>query len=130
MRLTPAEQNNHFSPAAARWARAYDALERAIKRDPQDEPWVVRLADQLHHTGRGLVTGIAASVAEPVSAADVQHMDHSQNVPSTGDGIPCTARTPRAGGDGPPDHLGVVTTRPGPWPTPAHAGVGDRKSVV
>lgn len=59
MRLTPAEQNNHASPAAARWARAYDALERAVKRDLQDEPWVVRLADQLHHTGRGLVTGIA-----------------------------------------------------------------------
>ncbi|MFD4913094.1 hypothetical protein ACFWNR_07705 [Streptomyces virginiae] len=69
MRLTPAEQNNHASPVAARWARAYDALERAIKRDLQDEPWVVRLADQLHHAGRGLVTGIAASMAEPVVVA-------------------------------------------------------------
>ncbi|WP_329619338.1 hypothetical protein OG357_01460 [Streptomyces sp. NBC_01255] len=69
MRLTPAEQNNHASPVAAQWARAYDALERAIKRDLQDEPWVVRLADRLHHAGRGLVTGIAASMAEPVVVA-------------------------------------------------------------
>ncbi|MEE1752000.1 hypothetical protein [Streptomyces sp. SP18CS02] len=69
MRLTPAEQNNHASPVAARWARAYDALERAIRRDLRDEPWVIRLADRLHHAGRGLVTGIAASMAEPVVVA-------------------------------------------------------------
>ncbi|GHJ96899.1 hypothetical protein SNE510_64180 [Streptomyces sp. NE5-10] len=30
---------------------------------------MTRLADQLHHTGRGLVTGIAASMAEPVVVA-------------------------------------------------------------
>ncbi|XIE81330.1 hypothetical protein AB6O49_32630 [Streptomyces sp. SBR177] len=40
-----------------------------IKRDLQDEPWAARLADQLHHTGRGLVTGIAASMAEQVVVA-------------------------------------------------------------
>ncbi|MFK0258438.1 hypothetical protein [Streptomyces sp. NPDC090445] len=30
---------------------------------------MVRLADQLHHAGRGMVTGIAASMAEPVVVA-------------------------------------------------------------
>ncbi|MGZ9934876.1 hypothetical protein ACXNSR_33945 [Streptomyces sp. NC-S4] len=69
MCLTPAEQENHASPVAARWARAYAVLERLIKRDLQDEPWVVRMTDQLHHAGRGMVTGIAASMAEPVVVA-------------------------------------------------------------
>ncbi|GAA3904781.1 hypothetical protein GCM10022244_13680 [Streptomyces gulbargensis] len=69
MDLSPAEQHARPSPVAARWARAHDVLERAIKRDLQDQPWAVRLADRLHHTGRGLVAGIAASMAEPVVVA-------------------------------------------------------------
>ncbi|MFD9333162.1 hypothetical protein ACFWBF_01890 [Streptomyces sp. NPDC060028] len=69
LHLAPAEQHNHSSPIAARWARANDALERAIKCDLQDEPWVTRLVDQLHNTGRGMVTGIAASMADPVVVA-------------------------------------------------------------
>ncbi|MGW0899508.1 hypothetical protein ACWD0G_21420, partial [Streptomyces goshikiensis] len=66
MHLSPAEQHDRPSPVAARWARAHEVLERAIKRDLQDEPWVSRLVDQLHSTGRGMVTGVAASMAEPV----------------------------------------------------------------
>ncbi|MFD9516816.1 hypothetical protein [Streptomyces sp. NPDC059979] len=69
MHLSPAEQHGRHSPTAARWARAHDALERAVKRDLQDEPWVTRLVDQLHSTGRGMVTGIAASLADPVVVA-------------------------------------------------------------
>ncbi|MFH8560016.1 hypothetical protein [Streptomyces sp. NPDC017988] len=69
MRLAPAEQHDHTSPVAARWARARDALERGIKRDLRDESWVTRLVDRLHDTGRGMVTGIAASLAEPVVVA-------------------------------------------------------------
>ncbi|WP_405436617.1 hypothetical protein OG373_06545 [Streptomyces avidinii] len=33
MHLAPAEQHNHSSPVAARWARAHDTWERAIKPD-------------------------------------------------------------------------------------------------
>ncbi|MBT2443103.1 hypothetical protein J7E93_23980 [Streptomyces sp. ISL-36] len=69
MDLSPAVQHARPSPVAARWARAHDVLERAIKRDLQDQPWAVRLTDRLHHTGRGLVAGIAASMAEPVVVA-------------------------------------------------------------
>lgn len=69
MDLSPAEQHDRPLPVAARWVRAHDVLERAIKRDLEDEPWAVRLADRLHDTGRGLVTGIAASMAERVVVA-------------------------------------------------------------
>ncbi|MFE4260737.1 hypothetical protein [Streptomyces sp. NPDC056883] len=69
MNLSPAEQDSQSSPVTARWARAHDVLERAIKRDLQDEPWAVRLADRLHDTGRGLVTGIAASMTDPLVVA-------------------------------------------------------------
>ncbi|MBT2469427.1 hypothetical protein J7E97_16480 [Streptomyces sp. ISL-66] len=69
MDLSPAEQHDRLSPVAARWARAHDVLGQAIKRDLQDEPWMVRLADRLHDTGRGLVSGIAASMTDPVVVA-------------------------------------------------------------
>ncbi|WP_285541415.1 hypothetical protein [Streptomyces lavendulae] len=69
MDLSPAEQERHSSPVRARWARAHGVLERAIKRDLQDEPWVVRLTDRLHDVGRGMVTGIAASTADRVVVA-------------------------------------------------------------
>ncbi|WP_280914351.1 hypothetical protein [Streptomyces sp. SPB4] len=38
MRLAPAEQGDHSSSVAARWARAYTALEQSIQRDLQDAP--------------------------------------------------------------------------------------------
>ncbi|MFB7862823.1 hypothetical protein [Streptomyces sp. NPDC056069] len=69
MDLSPAEQHARPSPVAARRARAHDALERAIKRDLQDAPWVARLADRLHDVGRGMLTGIAASTADRVVVA-------------------------------------------------------------